>query len=193
MFAISFGIIRDKFASEKLAVAQGIFSSMFSAGAGIGVAIGGTIINNFGWHATFLLVLPIAIILFVAISRFIHIEMDKGTGRISDKNTEFCCRFIHVRKDILLSESSNTTTEYDSSSANINENKSTIDIMGAITLSITVVSFLVALQFIQTIQAVASANLLIVIGFGAAAIISISFFIKIERRFSINRSEAIGK
>ena len=40
MFAISFGIIRDKFASEKLAVAQGIFSSMFSAGAVIGVAIG---------------------------------------------------------------------------------------------------------------------------------------------------------
>ena len=33
MFAISFSIIRDKFSPEKLAVAQGIFSSMFSAGA----------------------------------------------------------------------------------------------------------------------------------------------------------------
>ncbi len=182
MFAISFGIIRDKFASEKLAVAQGIFSSMFSAGAVIGVAIGGTIINHFGWHATFLLVLPIAIMLFVAISRFIQIEMDKGTSRISDKNTEFCCRFIHVRRDIILSESSNTTTEYDRSSTNINENKSTIDIMGAITLSITVISFLVALQFIQAINVAASVNLPIVIGFGAAAIISLSFFIMIERR-----------
>lgn len=29
---------------------QGIFGSMFSAGAVIGVAIGGTIVNNFGWH-----------------------------------------------------------------------------------------------------------------------------------------------
>ena len=182
MFAISFGIIRDKFASEKLAVAQGIFSSMFSAGAVIGVAIGGTIINNFGWHATFLLVLPIAIVLFVAISRFIQIEMDKGTSRISDKNTEFCCRFIHVRRDIILSESSNTTTEYDRSSTNINENNSTIDTMGALTLSITVISFLVALQFIQAINVAASVNLPIVIGFGAAAIISVSFFIMIERR-----------
>ena len=54
MFAISFSIIREKFNPEKLAVAQGIFSSMFSAGAVIGVAIGGTIINNFGWHAIFL-------------------------------------------------------------------------------------------------------------------------------------------
>ena len=182
MFAISFGIIRDKFTSEKLAVAQGIFSSIFSAGAVIGVAIGGTIIHNFGWHATFLLVIPIAIVLFVAISRFIHIDMDNATARISDKNTEFCCRFIHVRKDILLSESSSTTTEYDSSSGNINKHKSTVDMMGAITLSITVISFLVALQFIQTVIASDSATVPIVICFGAAAIISLSFFIMIERK-----------
>ena len=70
---------------------------VFSAGAVIGAAIGGTIINNFGWHTTFLLVIPIAIVLFVAISRFIHIDMDKATARISDKNTEFCCRFIHEK------------------------------------------------------------------------------------------------
>ena len=46
MFAISFGIIRDKFEPEKLAVAQGIFSSMFSAGAVIGVAIGGNTLTS---------------------------------------------------------------------------------------------------------------------------------------------------
>ena len=177
MFAISFGIIRDKFTPEKLAVAQGIFSSMFSAGAVIGVAIGGTIINNSGWHATFFLVIPIAIALFVSISRFIHIDMDKATARISDKNTEFCCRFIHVRRDILLSESS-IQVEYGRSS----ESKSTVDIAGAITLSITIIAFLVALQFIQTVNASDSATVPIVIGFGAAAIISLSFFIMIERR-----------
>ncbi|MGB8935003.1 MAG: MFS transporter [Candidatus Nitrosopolaris sp.] len=180
MFAISFGIIRDKFTTEKLAVAQGIFSSMFSAGAVIGVAIGGTIINNFGWHATFLLVIPIAIILFVSISRFIHIDMDKATARISDKNTEFCCRFIHVRRDILLSESSSTIAKYDSSDE-INKKKTTVDITGAITLSISVISFLVALQFIQTVNA-SDSVITIVLGFGAAAIISLSFFIMIERR-----------
>ncbi len=183
MFAISFGIIRDKFTPEKLAVAQGIFSSMFSAGAVIGVAIGGTIINNFGWHATFLLVIPIAVGLFLAIIRFIHLDMYKAT-RISDKNTEFCCRFVHVRKDILLSESS-ALLGYDGSSSargSIDETKSSIDVMGAITLSITVISFLVALQFIQTLSVSNSQNLLIVIGFGAAAIIALSFFGMIERR-----------
>ena len=182
MFAISFSIIREKFNPEKLAVAQGIFSSMFSAGAVIGVAIGGTIINNFGWHATFLLVIPIAVVLFVIITKFIHLDPEKAT-RISDKNTEFCCRFIHVRRDILLSESSGTTAEYDSSSINnLNKNKSAIDMIGAITLSITVISFLVALQFIQTVNEPDSPNALIVIGFGAAAIIALSFFIMIERR-----------
>jgi MFS family permease len=54
--------------------------------------------------------------------------------------------------------------------------------MGAITLSITIISFLVALQFIQTLIASNSQNLLIVIGFGAVAIIALSFFIMIERR-----------
>jgi hypothetical protein len=108
--------------------------------------------------------------------------MDKATARVSDKNTEFCCRFIHVRRDILLSESSSTTTEYDSGSRNINKNKSTIDMMGAITLSITVISFLVALQFMQTVNAAPSENTPIVIGFGAAAIISLSFFIMAERK-----------
>src|SRR5207247_1688486 len=137
----------------KLAVAQGIFSSMFSAGAVIGVAVGGTIINNFGWHATFLLVIPIAVGLFLAITRFIHIDTDKAT-RISDKNTEFCCRFIHIRKDILLSESSSTTLAYNSRTrSTTDETKSAIDVMGAITLSITVISFLIALQFIQTLSA----------------------------------------
>ena len=185
MFAISFSIIREKFDPGKLAVAQGIFSSMFSAGAVIGVAIGGTIINNFGWHATFLLVIPIAVILFGAIARFIHLDTDTDKAiRISDKNTEFCCRFIHVRKDILLSESSSTTTtEYaDNNISSIDKNRSTIDLMGAITLSITVISFLVALQFIQTVNASNSSNVLIVIGFGAAAIIALFFFIIVERK-----------
>jgi MFS family permease len=189
MFPIAFGIIRDKFEPEKLAVAQGIFSSMFSAGAVIGVGIGGNIINNFGWHATFLLVIPIAILLIAAISRFIHIKADQIIAPISDKNTEFCCRFTHVRKDILLSESSNgntsaTIAEYSSgpTTSVSKKNKTSIDVMGAITLSVTVISFLVTLQFVQTTTSAAASNVLIVVGFGAAAIISLTFFIIVERR-----------
>jgi MFS family permease len=178
MFPIAFGIIRDTFTQEKLAVAQGIFSSMFSAGAVIGVAVGGTIIKNFGWHATFLVVIPIAIALLAIISKFLYIKVaHELSAPISDKNTEFCCRFIHVRNDILLSESIST------SNSNIGKNnKSTIDIMGAITLSITIISFLVALQLTQTINAAAATVLPTVIVFGVAAIISLLFFVRAEKK-----------
>ena len=179
MFPIAFGIIRDTFTQEKLAVAQGIFSSMFSAGAVIGVAVGGTIIKNFGWHATFLVVIPIAIALLAIISKFIYIKVDQVISTtVSDKNVEFCCRFIHVRKDILLSDNS-------SGASNINKNKSTIDIMGAITLSVTIISFLVALQFTQTINSAADNVLQTVIVFGVAAIISLLFFVKAEKKSAL--------
>jgi MFS family permease len=48
-----------------LAVAQGIFSSMLSAGAVIDLVIGASVIESFGWRATFLLIIPITITLFV--------------------------------------------------------------------------------------------------------------------------------
>ena len=48
MFPIAFGIIRDQFPVSKIAIGVGIFSSMFAAGSVVGMAIGGTIIKNFG-------------------------------------------------------------------------------------------------------------------------------------------------
>ena len=180
MFPIAFGIIRDTFTQEKLAVAQGIFSSMFSAGAVIGVAVGGTIIKNFGWHATFLVVIPIAIALLAIISKFIYVKVDQVISTtVSDKNVEFCCRFIHVRKDILLPDNSSSST------SNIDKNKSTIDIIGAITLSVTIISFLVALQFTQTINSAADNVLPTVIVFGVAAIISLLFFVTAEKKSAL--------
>src|SRR5215210_6591729 len=99
IFPIAFGIIRDKFSPEKLAVAQGIFSSTLSGGAVIGLLLGGSIVENFGWQATFLFIIPIAISLFAIINKFVSIK-ERVEQTISDKNIEFCCRFIHVRKDI---------------------------------------------------------------------------------------------
>src|SRR5690349_655948 len=50
MFPIAFGIIRDQFPPSKIAIGVGIFSSMFAAGAVVGMAIGSTIVQNFGWQ-----------------------------------------------------------------------------------------------------------------------------------------------
>ena len=44
MFPVAFAIIREKFPKEKLAIGQGIFTSVFSAGAVVGLGLGATIV-----------------------------------------------------------------------------------------------------------------------------------------------------
>ena len=182
IFPIAFSIIRDKFVSEKLAVAQGIFSSMLSAGAVIGLVVGASVIENFGWRATFLFIIPIAVTLFAIIKKFIDVKENEKQHTVSDKNSEFCCRFIHVRKDILLSESTVTGSGnlQESIVKRDNQLHHSIDIMGAITLSITIVSFLILLQLLE--KASLSNNFTQVAILSLAAMISLVLFVIIERK-----------
>src|SRR4026208_1493865 len=75
MFPIAFGIIRDQLPRDKLAIGVGVFSSMFAAGSVVGLAVGGNVIQAFGWHATFLSIIPFAISLWIIIK--IIISHDK--------------------------------------------------------------------------------------------------------------------
>jgi MFS family permease len=181
MFPIAFSIIRDKFPPEKLAIAVGIFSSTLSGGAVIGLIIGGSIVESFGWRATFLFITPIAILLFAIIAKFVYVRELGQQQLVSNKASEFCCRFTHVRKDILLTENANT---YASSIINDNADSrqrlsKSIDIKGAITLSVSIISFLVTLQFLEE----AGPNDLIqIIMFSVASIVSLFLFIAIEKK-----------
>mgnify|MGYP001187614872 FL=1 len=74
MFPIAFGIIREVLPVKKLAVGQSIFTATFPAGATIGLLVGANIIQNYGWHATFFTVFPIAVILGLFILKFIHVD-----------------------------------------------------------------------------------------------------------------------
>jgi MFS family permease len=74
MFPIAFGIIREVLPEKKLAIGQTLFSSTFSGGAVIGLLVGANIIQNYGWHATFFSILPVAIILAFVVFRFIHVK-----------------------------------------------------------------------------------------------------------------------
>ena len=58
MFPIAFGIIREVIPEKRLAIGQTMFSSTFSGGAVVGLVGGAAIIQNFGWQATFLAILP---------------------------------------------------------------------------------------------------------------------------------------
>src|SRR5437660_3244359 len=74
MFQITFSIVRDQIPREKMAIGQGIITSMFAGGAVIGLSIGGFIIQHYGWQATFFTIIPIAIALFFIVWRFIHLD-----------------------------------------------------------------------------------------------------------------------
>jgi len=73
MFPIAFGIIRQVLPETRLAVGQSIFSATFPAGGTIGLLVGANIIQNYGWHATFFSVFPVAVMLGLFILKFIHV------------------------------------------------------------------------------------------------------------------------
>ena len=124
---------------------------------------------------------PIAIILFAIIAKFVYVRELGQQQLVSNKASEFCCRFTHVRKDILLTENANTYA-----SSNINDNtdsrqrlSKSIDIKGAITLSVAIISFLVTLQFLEK---AGSNDLIQIIIFSGASIVSLFLFIAIEKK-----------
>ena len=179
MFPIAFGIIRDQLPKEKLAVGVGIFSSMFAAGSVVGLAIGGSIIQSFGWHATFLSIVPVAIILWVIINRFI-----RGDNTRSE---------VVEREETSLEADGNTKSEPNPTSAdgdNINGRKS-LDVKGAVTLAVTIASFLLALTYVgNSSGSSGSSNVsvfttqIIIVLLALLSIGSLALFIIIERRAS---------
>ena len=101
---------------------------------------------------------------------------------VSNKATEFCCRFTHVRQDILLTENTNSFISSSISKDNLGSEQKidkSIDIKGAITLSITVTSFLITLQFLEK---VGSHNIAQIIIFSVASVVSLFLFIGIEKK-----------
>ena len=125
--------------------------------------------------------LPVAAILFAIIAKFVHIKEIELQQSVSNKGSEFCYRFTHVRKDILLTENTNTFAVSD---INIKGSRLSkyLDIKGALTLSITIVSFLITLQLLET-HAIPN-NLFQIILFSSVSFISLILFVRTEKKSS---------
>lgn len=100
VFPVTFGLVREHFPREKLALSQGVISSMFAGGSVLGLAIGGTIVQYYSWRLTFFSIIPIAICLIFIIMRFIPTEK-KVIDNSKIKNHESNERF-DLRGSILL-------------------------------------------------------------------------------------------
>lgn len=99
MFPIAFGIIREVFPEKKLSIGQTIFSSTFSGGAIIGLVGGAAIIQNFGWPATFLAILPAAIALWFVIARYVHVPSQAARAEAGHQPND---RTIDIKGTLML-------------------------------------------------------------------------------------------
>jgi MFS family permease len=167
MFPIAFGIIRDQLPKDKLAVGVGIFSSMFAAGSVVGLGLGASIIESFGWRATFFSMVPVAIGLWFVIRRFIH---DTPIPYLS------ATRASVTKEEETAANYSNNSVEINNKSNNSAKN---LDIKGTITLAITISSFLFILSYSETDSIFRSPLIIALLSVGT---ISLFLFIIIERR-----------
>jgi MFS family permease len=157
MFPIAFGIIREVLPEKRLAIGQTIFSSTFSGGAVVGLVGGAVIIQNFGWQATFLAILPVTIALWLIIAKFVRIKSQPTTEQEIEA----------------------------SGSGGINaSNDRTIDIKGTLALATTIITFLAGISFLEDIGGGDdnSSGIYQIAGLFAASAVSLATFIAIEKR-----------
>ncbi|MFL6470413.1 MAG: MFS transporter [Nitrososphaeraceae archaeon] len=189
MFPIAFGIIRDQLPKDKLAIGIGVFSSMFAAGSVVGLAVGGSIIQSFGWHATFLSIVPVAIALWIIINRFIHGDNDKRLSVVAAEEKRGNSVEESDAHDTKSSRarSLNPDSRIDANSSSSSGRRPRLDVKGAITLAVTIASFLLTLTYIGNAgnsNGGAYPTQIIVISLGLLSAGSLALFVFIERRAS---------
>jgi MFS family permease len=130
MFPIAFSVIREQFPKSRLAIGQGVITSMFACGSILGLLIGATIAEYSGWRTTFLSILPVAILLPIVVWKF--------------------ARIGEVHSDWRTMTTTTTTTTSPQQQSGSSYKKKSLDLFGAATLAATITLFLLSLTFIET-------------------------------------------
>ena len=131
MFPIAFSVIREQFPKSRLAIGQGVITSMFACGSILGLLIGATIAEYSGWRTTFLSILPVAILLPIVVWKF---------ARIGEVHSDW----------MTMTTTTTTTTSPQQQQSGSSDKKKSLDVLGAATLAATIILFLLSLTFIET-------------------------------------------
>ena len=204
MFPIAYTMIRSQFPRNKISIGQGIITSMYASGSVIGLVVGGGIIQYYGWHTTFITVIPISIVLLIAIWKFVNIKdhrydvtNDNNSYSIRDRKKQ------EKQREIQKNDIGRDGSYLDLNKKNNNNNgiknkkikRAPFDIKGTITLAVAIVSVLLVFTFLQpshvqnsvTPSSLTESNahtIIITISFAILGTSSFIGFILIERRAS---------
>jgi MFS family permease len=204
MFPIAYTMIRSQFPRNKISIGQGIVTSMYASGSVIGLVVGGGIIQYYGWHTTFITVIPISIALLIAIWKFVNIKDHRYD--VTNDNNSYSIRDRKIQekqREIQENGIGRDGNYLDLNKKNNNNNgiknkkikRAPFDIKGTITLAIAIVSVLLVFTFLQPSQVQNSVtpssltesnahSIIITISFAILGTSSFIGFILIERRVS---------
>lgn len=155
MFPLAFSIIREQFPRSRLAIGQGIITSMFASGSILGLLVGAGIAEAFGWRMTFLSIVPITGLLLFIITRSIR------EGQVHPQ-----------------------WRQQQQGSAEQAGYKSSLDVYGAMALAIVITSFLLLLTYIRpdTSAGGNSSNMQTLFAISGICAASLVAFVLIERK-----------
>lgn len=120
---IGLKIIRDQFPRGKFSVGQSIVTSAYSAGMALGVVLGPSLVETTGWQTIFFMCTPIAALLLFLTWRVLPI----------DEATKITSNIVHKQDTVGGLDRSN------------GKKRISVDIKGIITMTVSLVSFLIAI------------------------------------------------
>ena len=153
---ISTKLIRDGVPKSKFPIGLSIYLSAYSGGMALGAVLGPVVAAGPGWQGNFYLCAPIAVVLSFVCWRFIHTDESKK-----------------IHEHDLVGEAPN-----DIPTKPKPEKEQRIDFIGIITLTVTIVSFLIAITLSESI----ATNLLAFVVPLAIGVIFLVLFMKVEKR-----------
>lgn len=154
---ISTKLIRDQVPRSKFPIGLSIYMAAYSGGMALGAVLGPVVAAGPGWQGNFYLVAPIAVILLFVCWKFIHADESKK---------------IHEHDYVDKAEAERSVK------AQKKDKKPRMDFLGIITVTGTLVSFLVAITFSGSLATDLTKFLIpLIIG-----IIALVLFIIVEKR-----------
>jgi MFS family permease len=105
VFPLAFGIVRDEFPRERVAGSIGILSSVLGVGGGIGIVLGGLIVEHLNYHWLFWIPLAVTVAAAVCTQRFVPDSPVRVPGRVNWPaailmTAGFCCVLIAISETI---------------------------------------------------------------------------------------------